>query len=190
MQLHGQHGNHHKAHNTNIISKDMNKPEGTCNCWRKEDCPLPNKCTTQSKYIWQVYLAVEGWWNPVHPDLAYKEARASILPKIQEIQFVPLGEVLYNNSRQKNLPELLNRTGINMQAQEKIYACWLWLKGQNLPSLPVPTCTVWPCVSVLYCEIKLQLLMSLLSFGWPCLVSLQIIYMYIYGVGLHGVCIW
>ena len=37
-----------KAHNSKIINKDHNKTQETCNCRKKEDCPLPGKCTIQN----------------------------------------------------------------------------------------------------------------------------------------------
>ena len=37
-----------KAHNSKIINKDHNKTPETCNCRKKEDCPLPGKCTIQN----------------------------------------------------------------------------------------------------------------------------------------------
>ena len=37
-----------KAHNSKIINKDHNKTPEKCNCRKKEDCPLPGKCTIQN----------------------------------------------------------------------------------------------------------------------------------------------
>ena len=37
-----------KAHNSKIFNKDHNKTPETCNCRKKEDCPLPGKCTIQN----------------------------------------------------------------------------------------------------------------------------------------------
>ena len=37
-----------KAHNNTIMNKDNNKPPDTCNCRKKDECPLPGKCTTQN----------------------------------------------------------------------------------------------------------------------------------------------
>ena len=37
-----------KAHNNSIINTDLGREPDACNCRRKEDCPLPGKCTTKN----------------------------------------------------------------------------------------------------------------------------------------------
>ena len=37
-----------KTHNSSIINKENNKTPDTCNCRKKEECPLPGKCTIQN----------------------------------------------------------------------------------------------------------------------------------------------
>ena len=37
-----------KTHNSRIINKENNKTLDTCNCRKKEECPLPGKCTIQN----------------------------------------------------------------------------------------------------------------------------------------------
>ena len=37
-----------KAHNNRIISHDPKQEPDTCNCRKKEDCPLPGKCTAKN----------------------------------------------------------------------------------------------------------------------------------------------
>ena len=36
------------THNSSIINKENNKTPDTCNCRKKEKCPLPGKCTIQN----------------------------------------------------------------------------------------------------------------------------------------------
>ena len=37
-----------KAHNNKILNREQNLGDETCNCRKKQDCPLPGKCTAQN----------------------------------------------------------------------------------------------------------------------------------------------
>ena len=37
-----------KTHNSSVINKENNKTPDTCNCRKKEECPLPGKCTIEN----------------------------------------------------------------------------------------------------------------------------------------------
>ena len=37
-----------KAHNDNISNKQQHQETNTCNCRKKEECPLPGRCTTKN----------------------------------------------------------------------------------------------------------------------------------------------
>ena len=48
-----------KTHNSSIINKENNKTPDTCNCRKKEECPLPGKCTTQN-VIYEAKVTTEN----------------------------------------------------------------------------------------------------------------------------------
>ena len=48
-----------KTHNSSIINKENNKTPDTCNCRKKEECPLPGKCTIQN-VIYEAKVTTEN----------------------------------------------------------------------------------------------------------------------------------
>ena len=48
-----------KTHNSSIINKENNKTPDTCNCRKKEECPLPGKCTIQN-VIYEATVTTEN----------------------------------------------------------------------------------------------------------------------------------
>ena len=147
-----------KTHNSSIINKENNKTPDTCNCRKKEECPLPGKCTIQnviyeakvttendekryigltatpfktrysshkssfnnrdksnqtelSKHIWK--LKDEG--HPVQHNLDNKKTRSTIFTRIEKMQPLSVGEVLYHHSRQKEHLKFKIRTRLNLQ---------------------------------------------------------------------------
>ena len=48
-----------KTHNSSIINKENNKTPDTCNCRKKQECPLPRKCTIQN-VIYEAKVTTEN----------------------------------------------------------------------------------------------------------------------------------
>ena len=145
-----------KAHNSKI--KDLNKILATCNCRKKEDCPLPGKCTIQNV----IYKAKVKTPNEEKTYIGltatsfkarYMNHKASFNNRAKSNQTELSKHIwkLKDDGSPYTLTWTIKKraqsvsTHLYMQAQEDIFLVWVWLE-QGPTSISTPrwslTCSI------------------------------------------------